>query len=108
MTNPEEPNFSDDERMMANLVTSFATAAWVGLGKIKSPATDKVERNLSQASFAIDMLDMIARKMAGSLTPREKQFLERTVGDLKLNYLEESRRPDPSGSAAAAPAPAAS
>ncbi|MFQ6608369.1 MAG: DUF1844 domain-containing protein [Fidelibacterota bacterium] len=83
-----------DEQLFVGLISSFASSAWVALGKIKNPVTDKIERNLEQASYAIDMLDMIHRRMGDNLNDAERKFLQSTLGDLKLNYVEEKKKPD--------------
>jgi hypothetical protein len=67
----------------------------VALGKIKNPMSDKIERNMEQASYAIDMLDMIQRRMGENLSEAERTFLQSTLGDLKLNFVEEQKKPDP-------------
>jgi len=58
--------------------------------------TDKLERNLKQASFYIDLLDMMQTKMEGNLTEYEEQVLINTVSELKINYIEEKKKPDES------------
>lgn len=90
---PDE-KFGTDEQLFAGLISSFASSAWVALGKIKNPVTDKIERNLEQASYSIDMLDMIQRRMEDNLNETEKKFLQSTLGDLKLNYIEEQKKPE--------------
>ena len=77
-------------QLFMGLCTSLVSQAWMQLGKIKNPMTDKLERNLQQASYAIDMLDMLSRKMGDNLNENERKFLTSVVGDLKLNYMEES------------------
>ncbi len=71
------------------LVSSFEMAAMQGMGKINNPLTSKTERNLEQAQFAIDVLDMIKEKMKGNLTEYELKFIENTASQLKLNYIDE-------------------
>ena len=78
------------------LVGTFQSSAWVALGKVKNPMTDKLERNLKQASFYIDLLDMMQTKMEGNLTEYEEQVLINTVSELKINYIEEKKKPDES------------
>jgi len=76
-------------QMLFYLVGSFEIAAMQGMGKISNPATNKTERNLEQAQFAIDILDMIKEKMKGNLTEYESKYLDNTAAQLKLNYLDE-------------------
>ena len=76
-------------QMLFYLVGSFEIAAMQGMGKISNPVTNKTERNLEQAQFAIDILDMIKEKMKGNLTEYESKYLDNTAAQLKLNYLDE-------------------
>jgi hypothetical protein len=78
-----------NEFLFLQLIMTFETAAWQQMGKIKNPMTDKIERDLSQAQLSIDMLDMIKAKTAGNLTDNEKRVLEKTLADLKLNFVDE-------------------
>jgi uncharacterized protein (UPF0305 family) len=72
-----------------NLVMMFQAAAMQHLGKIKNPITDTIQRDLSQAQYAIDTLDMLVNRTKGNLTPDEDRFLKSTLRDLKLNYVDE-------------------
>ena len=65
-----------------------------GVGKIKNPMTDKIDRNLDQASFYIDLLDMMQTKTKGNLSEYEEQMLINTVSELKMNFIEEKKKPD--------------
>jgi hypothetical protein len=76
-------------QMFFYMVSSFEMAALQQMGKIKSPLTDKIERNLEQAQFTIDLLDMVKVKTEGNLGEDENKFLEQLLGQLKLNYLDE-------------------
>jgi len=82
-------NPTSEEQLFIHLISSYITSAWVSLGKLKNPITDKIERDLEHASFSLDILDMIAKRMAGNLEDWESQILNQNLTDLKLNYLEE-------------------
>ncbi len=77
------------------LVTSLQAAAWQQLGKIASPITGKVERNLPQAQLSIDMLNMIAEKSKGNLTDEESRMISGILYELRMNYVDESNKPVP-------------
>jgi Domain of unknown function (DUF1844) len=74
------------------LVSSFEMAAMQGLGKINSPVSGKIEKNLEQAQFAIDVMDMIKDKTKGNLTEYETRFLDTVSAQLKLNYVDEANK----------------
>ncbi len=74
-----------------SLVTSISYAAWQGLGKIPSPITSKIEKNLESVKISIDMLEMIKEKTKGNLSGEEEKFLTTTISDLQLNYVDVSK-----------------
>jgi hypothetical protein len=76
-------------QMFFYLISSFEMAALQQMGKIKNPLTDKIERDLEQAKFSIDLLDMLKEKTGGNLNEDESKFLEHILAQLKLNYLDE-------------------
>ena len=80
---------SKKEKLFMYLVGTFQSSAWIALGKIKNPMTEKSRVNIEQASFYIDLLDMIQEKMKGNLTDYEEQMLINTVSELKLNLIDE-------------------
>jgi hypothetical protein len=54
--------------------------------------TDKLDRDLRQASTSIDMLDMLFKRMTGNLSDREDQYLGHLLSELKMNYIEEKKK----------------
>ena len=74
------------------LIGSFEMSAMIAMGKIKNPVTDKAERDLTQAQFSIDILDMLKEKTKNSLSEYELKFLDNVLGQLKLNYIDESQK----------------
>jgi hypothetical protein len=44
------------------------------------------------AQFSIDLIDMLKEKTKGNLSEYEQKFLENTVSQLKLNYLDEAEK----------------
>jgi|WetSurMetagenome_2_1015567.scaffolds.fasta_scaffold820564_2 hypothetical protein len=90
MTTDEKNN-----ALFVSLLMMFHSAAMQYLGKMKNPATDKIERNLEQAQAIIDMFDMLKEKTKGNLTPEEEKFLSNLAQELKLNYVDEASKPQP-------------
>jgi hypothetical protein len=91
-----EDSTNKNDKLFMYLVGTFQSSAWIALGKMKSPVTDKIERNLDQASFYIDLLDMMQTKMEGNLSEYEEQMLINTVSELKMNFIEEQKKPEQS------------
>ena len=64
----------------------------MGMGKIKNPVTDKTEVDLDASRMAIDMLDMLSEISKGNISDDENKFLQDTLRDLKLNFIEEQNK----------------
>ena len=75
------------------LVISLQGGAMQQMGKIASPMTCKIERNLEMAKSSIDMLGMVKEKTEGNLTDEEKQLIEHALYELRLNYVDELKKP---------------
>lgn len=78
-----------DTALFGSLLLMFQSAALQFMGKLKNPATEKIERDLEQAQMSIDMLAMLLEKTSGNLTPEAKNYLEAILRDLRLNYVDE-------------------
>ncbi len=87
---PLESQFTE-EQLFDNLISSLVHSVWIALGKIKSPMSDKIERNLFAASMNIDMLDMLYKRMDGNLSEKEDSYLSHILSELKMNYIEEKK-----------------
>jgi len=74
------------------LVLSIATAVMQHLGKLPNPQTGKIERDITQAKLAIEMLLMLKEKTKNNLTSDEETFLSNTLADLELNYIDELKK----------------
>ena len=51
-----------------------------------------MERNLDQASYYIDLLDMLQTKMKGNLSEWEEQYILHSLSELKLNFIDEKKK----------------
>jgi len=56
--------------------------------------TNEMSVELTQASIQIDMLDMINNRMHASLTDDEKEYLDKVLSELKMNYVEVEKAED--------------
>ncbi len=71
-------------------LTSLAMQAWIGLGAIPNPVTQKQEENLTQAKFIIDTLNIIKEKTKGNLDKEESEMLEQILYELHMNYVNKT------------------
>jgi hypothetical protein len=66
----------------------------VGLGLVADPALAAVSGaiDLAMAKQNIDLLEMLDAKTKGNLTAEERQLLHGLLFDLRLKFVEASRR----------------
>jgi hypothetical protein len=86
-------NSSRDETLFLQLVAMFQYAAMQQLGKLPNPMTGKIERELEQARVSIDMIEMLQRRTQAARSQRESEYLEKVLFELRMNYVDESKRP---------------
>ena len=79
-------------QLLLTLISSLASQAWIQMGKIKNPGTDKIERNIDAASITIDMLLMLKDKTSNNISDDEKNFIEHSLRDLQMNIIAEKNK----------------
>lgn len=80
------------------LIQQHEQIAMMGLGKIKNPAIDKIDRDLKAAKFAIDTLVTLEKFTEGNLPKELAGFLKHTLTTLRLNYADEKKKESSSAS----------
>jgi hypothetical protein len=81
----EEVNF-------ASFVISLGTQAFMHLGDIPNPVSQKREKDTTAAKHMIDLLGMLEAKTKGNLAGDEEQLLRQLLFDLRLRYVRETGR----------------
>ena len=78
-----------DQLLFMMLVQQHDQIGMMGLGKLKNPTTDKIEKDLSAAKYAIDTLQMLEKFTANNLPTELKGYLTQALNTLRLNYVDE-------------------
>lgn len=73
-------------------VSTLSLQASIFLGLIENPVTNQKEMDLGQAKFIIDTLDMLKDKTQGNLDTEEGTFLENVLYELKMQYIEQTKK----------------
>ena len=74
------------------LIATFASQATVAFGHVPNPIDGKTEVRLDLAKHAIDMLVIVEQKTKGNLAPEEAAMLEAVLHQLRLAYVEASKK----------------
>ncbi len=78
------------EADLVTFLSGLASQVLVGLGEVEHPISGKKEKNLSQAKYTIDLLEVLKEKTAGNLTEVEEKYLDGMLYDLRMKYVEAS------------------
>ena len=87
-----DPSMSDDaplfpEASFMTLIFSLYTHAQITLGVIPDPMTQQMYKDLEQAKYNIDLLDVLKEKTRGNLTQEEQQTLDQMLYEVRMTYI---------------------
>jgi len=89
----EIPSSQDAEEVsFASFLISLGTQAFMHLGELPNPMTQKREKDSAAAKQMIDLLGMLQTKTKGNLTGEEERLLQQLLFDLRLRYVRETGR----------------
>jgi hypothetical protein len=78
---------------LTGLLLSLAGTALVHLGLEVDPASGQLgEKNLPLARHAIDTIEMLEAKTRGNTTPEEERLFGSLLAELRLRFVEASKR----------------
>lgn len=92
----ETQNLTKDQQqqmLFVMLIQQHQQICMMGLGKIMNPSTNKIERDLSAARYAIDTLAMMQEYTKGNTTAEVTEYLGHVLSTLRLNYVDEINSP---------------
>jgi hypothetical protein len=72
----------------STFVLGLGQMTLIHLGDMPEPMSGKLQKDLAQASHTIDLLDLLANKTRGNLSPEEDQLLGNLRRELKLKYVQ--------------------
>jgi len=76
------------EQFLSLLIALHASAMQY-MGKLKSPITGKIERNLDIVRETIDTIEAIKIRTEGNLDDDEEKFVNNLLTELRLNFIGE-------------------
>jgi hypothetical protein len=80
------------EISFSTFVIGLSTQALVHLGEMPDPSSQQMVRDLGGAKQLIDVLGIIETKTRGNLDEAESRLLSNILYDLRMRYVERSRR----------------
>lgn len=76
----------------STLCFSLATGALINLGVAPDPVTKKIQKNVELAKQNIEILAMLQAKTKGNLSDEENQLLESLLTEVRLRFVEFSKK----------------
>ena len=75
------------EASFSMFVSGLGMQALMCLGEIANPVTNKKEKNLNQARYIIDTIEMLKNKTEGNLTKEESNMMNSILYELRMKYV---------------------
>ena len=74
-----------------SFLSGIATQVLLSLGDMENPMSKEVPKNLAQAKYSIDLLQILKEKTDGNLSDDEEKYLDAILYDLRMRYVEACR-----------------
>ena len=69
------------------LISSLGIQALIALGEIENPITQKKDKDISQAKYLIDTIEMLQQKTKGNLDAEEEKTVDQILFELRTKYI---------------------
>ncbi|MFH0838900.1 MAG: DUF1844 domain-containing protein [Candidatus Omnitrophota bacterium] len=87
----EHPAHDEHDANFSFFISSLAMQAFVFLGLMPDPMSQKVQKDLVHAKYIIDTLQMLKDKTKNNLTTEEQANLDETLYALQMQFIEQSK-----------------
>jgi hypothetical protein len=96
----EQPGFGpegllpemDAVSVVSVCINMLHEVAWMKMGLVPSPITQKFERDLTQARLAIDCVADLGRHLESRVDANHRRDLQNLISTLRMNYVQQSQR----------------
>ncbi|MFH1776286.1 MAG: DUF1844 domain-containing protein [Candidatus Omnitrophota bacterium] len=68
-------------------ISSLGMQALMFLGEMENPATGQKEKDIIQAKYIIDTIDLLKEKTKGNLLAEEEKLVDEMLYELKMKYI---------------------
>lgn len=79
--------------LFANLIVQQTNMALMFLGRVPHPETGQVMKELDNAKFFIDQIEMLEVKTKGNLSKQEETLLKQSLTALRMAFVEAIEHP---------------
>jgi hypothetical protein len=85
-------NFGAEPVGFDTLISYLSTTAMFQLGALPGPGGERIPADLPNARRTIDLLQILQEKTQGNLNAEEVRYLDDTLYELRLAYVEVEKR----------------
>ena len=85
----EDKKEAIEKATFLSIVMRMATGAYISLGLVPDPTTEKTNKDLEISKYLIDSLIILREKTIGNLDKEEEGYLNNIIQDLELKYVKE-------------------
>lgn len=82
------------EITFSSFILSLSSSALFHFGELPDPVTHQKQKNIEMAKQTIDILGLLEKKTAGNLDKEESSLLENLLYDLRMRYINETKKSD--------------
>lgn len=82
----------DAEGLVSMCVSMLHEVAWVKLGLVPNPMSQKIEKDLAQARLAIDCAADLVRHLESRVDANTRRDLQNLISTLRMNFVQQSQR----------------
>ncbi len=75
------------KEIILSFIGVLAQTSWEYMGLVTNSITGKIHKDMKEAKLAIDTIDVLFEKIKHNLTEKELKDVERTIDNLKINYV---------------------
>ncbi|NVI97998.1 DUF1844 domain-containing protein [Myxococcus sp. AM009] len=88
----EARSASEESISFSTFIVGLGTAVLIHLGGAPNPETGQTAKDLPLARQNLDLLSMLRVKTRGNLTAEEEKLFDGLLADLRLRYVEATKR----------------
>jgi hypothetical protein len=83
---------SEDALSFSTFIVGLGSAVLIHLGGAPNPETGRLEKDLPAARQNLDLLAMLREKTRGNLSAEEEKLMDNLLADLRMRFVEASRK----------------
>lgn len=92
MKGESRPATEEPPLTFTTFIMGLGTAVLIHLGTAPNPETGETARDLPLARQNLELLSLLRQKTHGNLTPEEEKLFDGLLTDLRLRFVEASKK----------------